>query len=125
MIGQLKGQYPVQRLCQVLALARSSYYAAPTPREIDPAVVAAVEQVLMRWPTYGYRRMQVQLRREGIDASERQVRPILRQLGVTWQVGRVPISDCSHPRYPNRRRDLTVTMLDEVWVADITYLRFG
>lgn len=127
MIDQLKQRYPVQRLCQVLDLPRSSYYARPTVPEPEPTLVAAVEQVLMRWPTYGYRRVRAQLRRDGIPASERQVRTVLRQLGVTRQVGRVRTTDSSQPhqRYPNRLRELTVTQLDQVWVADITYLRFG
>ena len=127
MIDQLQDRYPVQRLCQVLELPRSSYYARPTSQMPDPRLVTAIEQVLMRWPTYGYRRVRAQLRREGVEASERQVRTVLRQLGVTRQVGRVRTTDSSQPhqRYPNRLRELTVTELDQVWVADITYLRFG
>lgn len=127
MIDQLKDHYPVQRLCQVLALPRSSYYARPTPVAPEPTLVAAVEQVLMRCPTYGYRRVRAQLRRTGRHASERQVRRVLRQFGLTRQVRRVRTTDSSqpHPRYPNRVRDLTVTQLDQVWVADITYLRCG
>lgn len=67
------------------------------------------------------------MRREGQAASERQVRTVLQHLGVTRQVGRVRTTDSSQPhtRYPNRLRELTVTALDQVWVADITYLRFG
>lgn len=127
MIDQLKHRYPVQRLCQVLALPRSSYYARPAPVEPDPALVAAVEQVLMRFPTYGYRRVRAQLRRTGLHTSERQVRRVLQHLGVTRQVGRLRTTDSSQPhtRYPNRLRETTVTTLDQVWVADITYLRFG
>lgn len=127
MIDQLRDRYPVQRLCQVLELPRSSYYAPPTAPEPEPTLVAAVEQVLMRFPTYGYRRVRAQLRRAGIRASERQVRAVLRQLGVTRQVGRVRTTDSSQPhqRYPNRLHETPVTTLDQVWVADITYLRFG
>lgn len=127
MIDQLKARYPVQRLCQVLALPRSSYYARPAPSEPDPALVVAVEQVLMRFPTYGYRRVRMQLRREGVPTSERQVRRVLQHVGLTRHVGRVRTTDSSQPhaRYPNRLRETTVTALDQVWVADITYLRFG
>ena len=125
MIDQLKTDYPVQQVCRVLGYARSSYYAAPQPRQPAAALVAAVEQVLLRWPFYGYRRVLAQLRRDGQAVSERQVRQVFKQLGVTRQVGRVRTTDSSkpHTRYPNRLRDLAVTALDQVWVADITYLR--
>lgn len=127
MIDQLKAHYPVQRLCQVLSLPRSSYYAKPARIEPEPGLVVAVEQVLMRFPTYGYRRVRIQLRRQGVQTSERQVRRVLQHLGVTRQVGKVRTTDSSQPhqRYPNRLRETTVTALDQVWVADITYLRFG
>ena len=125
MIDQLKADYPVQQVCRVLAYPRSSYYARPQPRQPAEERVAAVEQVLVRWPYYGYRRVLAQLRRDGQAVSERQVRQVFRQLGVTRQVGRVRTTDSSQPhtRYPNRLRDLTITGLDQVWVADITYLR--
>ena len=117
----------MQQLCRVLGYARSSYYAPAQPHQPATALVDAVEQVLLRWPFYGYRRVLAQLRRDGQAVSERQVRQVFKQLGVTRQVGRVRTTDSSQPhtRYPNRLRDLAVTALDQVWVADITYLRFG
>jgi len=69
VIDQLKDRYSVQCLCQVLELPRSSYYARPTAPAPEPTLVA-VEQVLMRGPTYGYRRVRAQLRCENIPASE-------------------------------------------------------
>lgn len=129
MIDQMRSDYPVQRLCVLLACPRSTYYARPQANTPDADVVAAVEQVLMRWPFYGYRRVQAQLRRMGIVVGERQVRRVLRQLGVTRSVGKVRLqtTDSHHPhlRYPNRIRGLTIRCPDQVWVGDITYIRLG
>jgi transposase InsO family protein len=126
MIRQLRQEYPVNDLCQWLGMARSSYYyQAQGPDET--ALVDAIEQILMRWPFYGYRRLQAQLQRDGWTVGERVVRRLLKQLGVTRSVGRVRIqttdSNHAHWRYPNLIRQLTVTHPDQLWCADITYLR--
>jgi putative transposase len=128
MIEQLSGEYAVQRLCEVLGCPPSTYYYRPqTPDEA--ALVAAIEQLLMRWPFYGYRRVTAQLKRAGWSVGERVVRRLLRALGSTRQVGRVRVrttdSHHAHPRYPNRIRGLEVTHPNQVWVADITYIRLG
>jgi putative transposase len=73
--------YPVQTVCAVLDCPRSSYYTRPKGKRLDEALVAAVEQVLLRYPYYGYRRVNAQLRRQGVRASERQVRRVLKHLG--------------------------------------------
>ena len=68
MIDHLKSEYPVQILCQIWDCPRSSYYYHASQSGDDPMVVAAIEQILMRWPFYGYRRLQAQLQREGLHA---------------------------------------------------------
>jgi transposase InsO family protein len=128
MIAGLKDEYPVQRLCEVLDCPRSTYYY---PQQVDEKreVVAAVEQILARYPYYGYRRLQAQLKRQGMDIGERLVRRVLKQLGGSRSVGQVRLqttdSQHSHPRYPNRIKGLKVTQPDQLWVGDITYLRIG
>lgn len=129
MIDQMKSQYPVQQLCQVLDCPRSTYYARPPIHEADAELIEAVEGILMRWPFYGYRRILAQLKRQGMPIGERTVRAVLKWLGVSRQVGRVRIqttdSHHAHARYPNRIRGLDITAPDQVWVGDITYIRLG
>lgn len=147
MIDTLRADHPVALLCQVLDLPRSSFYypahsasrlsASPATDSVasetlptsEETVRAAMEQVLMRWPFYGYRRMLAQLRREGIAASERLVRHLLRQLNSSRSVGRLRISTTdsrhSHWRYPNLVRRLSFTYPDQAWMGDITYIRLG
>jgi transposase InsO family protein len=128
MIDQLKPDYPVAQLCHVLGCPRSSYYDRPQPRD-EQTLVSAIERILMKWPFYGYRRLVAQLRREGVTVGERVVRRILRELGISHSVGKVRVrttdSNHAHRRYPNRIKELTITRPDQVWVADITYIRLG
>lgn len=128
MIDQLKGEYPVRQLCETLDCPPSSYYyQAQGPGDED--LIEAIEDLLMRWPFYGYRRVLKQLQRQGWSVGETRVRRVLKIMGHTVKVGRVRVrtTDSSHPhwRYPNRLKHLRPKYPHHVWVADITYLRLG
>lgn len=129
MIAKMKEDYPVMLLCDVLACPRSTFYYEPRPFPDDPALVAAMEDILMRWPFYGYRRVLAQLQRAGWLVGERRVRRLLHWLGHSCQVGRVRIqtTDSQHnwQRYPNRIKGVQATRPNQIWVADLTYIRYG
>ena len=129
MIDQMKTDYPVNALCEVVGLSRSTYYHRGLGIVNDPAVVSAIEHILMRYPFYGYRRIHAQLKREGMIVSERVVRRILKDLGGSRQVGKVRINTTNSrhglPRYPNRIKSIVPGFVNHIWVADITYIRFG
>ena len=126
MMLLLREQYPINKLCEVLGVPRSSAYYEPRPGEDRPLLDALIE-VAGQWPTYGYRRLTKQLQREGHAVNAKRVRRLMHELGI---VGKAPekkprTTDSGHayPRYPNLVEDLKVTRPDEVWVADITYIR--
>ena len=129
MIRQLAVDYPVTVVCEVLGVARSTVYYTPVVKTTDEALLAAIEPLLMRWPFYGYRRITAQLKRQGWAVGERRVRRLLKVLEHTASVGRVRVSttDSQHtlPRFPNRIKALAITAPNQVWVADITYIRLG
>lgn len=128
MIAQLKDSYPVERLCAVLDCPRSSAYYVPSGRD-DSQIVEAIEQLLLRKPFFGYRRIAAQLKREGRTVNTKVVRRILKELGLQRKVGQVRIrtTDSSHPhwRYPNLVQGWQPIRPDSVWVADVTYIRLG
>ena len=127
-MNELKRDYPVQLLSETLSIARSSYYYEPQVVD-ERDLLAAVEQDLMQHPYHGYRRVTAQLQRLGWSVGTTRIRRILQQLGHSRSVGRVRIqtTDSLHPhgRYPNRIQGLTLHRPDELWVADITYIRYG
>ena len=119
--------YPVGLVCQTLELARSSYYHPPAGGPDEQATKAALEQVAAEWPTYGYRRLTVQLARGGQLVNSKRVRRLMAALGLQAQKPRkkTATTDSRHafPRYPNLVADLTIERPDQVWVGDITYIR--
>ena len=125
----LTKDYPVGLVCQALDLARSSYYYGTQEEKEDPALNKAVLHVAETWPTYGYRRVTAQLRREGLEVNSKRVRCLMRTLGLQCTKKRTKrkTTDSDHPfpRYPNRGKDLEIIAPDRVWVADITYVRLS
>lgn len=128
---KLQADYPVKLLCDLLALPRSSWYFKATQRNEAP-LQQAVEQVIEQFPTYGSRRVTHQLRRDNAKfktIGRKRVRRVLGEMGL--QVRRKAIkkqttdSRHSYPRYPNLVKELEIVRPNQVWVADITYVRLG
>jgi hypothetical protein len=86
MIDALHTEASVQQLCAVFDCPRSTYYYRPAQRD-ETVLWAAIEQVLMRRPWFGYRRVVAQLQREGVQVGETVVRRLLKTWGHTCSVG--------------------------------------
>lgn len=122
----LAQDHPVALVCDVLGCPRSTYYYdAAKPDE--EAVRAAVTAVAAEWPTYGYRRITAQLRRQAWGVNPKRVRRLMREMGLqvkTRRKGRKTTDSAHHfPRYPNLVQGLEIVRPDQVWVSDITYIR--
>ena len=120
-------EFPISLLCDLVGCARSSFYYAPTNSVDDQAVIDAVEQMLAQKPYLGYRMVYQRMRRDGWLVSERQIRRLLRRFKRTRSAGRVVTTDSSHShfRFPNQIADIRAAFPDHIWVADLTYLRYG
>jgi putative transposase len=114
--------------CQWLDCPRSSSYAQAKDKD-EMRLLESVEQILLRFPFYGYRKLPKALLRQGMVVGQHRLRRLLRQLGITRSVGKVRLqttdSHHPHPRYPNRIKGLKLTYPDQVWGADLTYIRLG
>src|SRR5918996_4909965 len=126
MVMKLAREYPVSLVCRTLGCPRSSYYYRGHGRD-GQVLKEALKQVAGTWPTYGYRRLTAQLQREGWPVNEKRVRRLMGELGLQGKVyrkkRRTTNSDHPFPRYPNLVQGLEVVRPDQVWVADITYIR--
>jgi len=115
-----------------MGLARSSYYYQP--RGASPAKLQAeadlrdrIEELALRFPRYGYRRMTRQLQREGFLVNHKRVLRLMRASDLLVKCKRKWLSttDSKHGFrvYPDLRQAVTPTGLNQVWVADLTYIR--
>jgi putative transposase len=126
---------PVEVACAVLAVNRGSYYRrAPASRTLRPrpdlALRDAIEQVVLEFPGYGYRRVTAHLRRDGWRINRKRVLRVMSEESLLCQLKRrwVRTTDSEHGLrvYPNLLEDCgwrALTGLDQAWVADLTYIR--
>jgi putative transposase len=126
MINTLKDDYSIRLLCETLGMHRCNVYHQPRPDE-DRQVKEALKEQAGAWPTYGYRRLTVMLRRQGLKVNEKRVRRLMHELGIAGEAPRrtprTTDSDHAFPRYPNLVEGLEAERPEQVWVADITYIR--
>lgn len=138
--ADLLAQLPLAQACALLELGRGSYYrqrveadrlACKTPGE-EGAVLAAIEQVVLAFPGYGYPRVTRQLQRDGFAVNHKRVYRLMREAGLLHgrKRGQVRTTNSEHgwPIYPNLLPACgwrTLTRPDEAWGADLTYVRLG
>jgi putative transposase len=126
MITILKDDYSMRLLCETLDVHRCNLYHQPRPDEDQP-VKDALRELAGAWPTYGYRRLTVMLRRQGLQVNAKRVRRLMHELGICGEAPkrkpRTTDSNHAYPRFPNLVEGLETKHPDQVWVADITYIR--
>lgn len=115
-----------------MGLARSSYYYAPRgasaeKRQADADLRDRLEEIAVRFPRYGYRRMTAQLQREGFAVNHKRVLRLMRESDLLVKARRKwpCTTDSRHGLgvWPNLYRQARPAGINQVWVADLTYLR--
>jgi transposase InsO family protein len=126
-----QGDLTVEGLCRLAGVSRAGFYrhwARALPREEETAVRDLVQRVALGNRRYGYRRVAQELRRGGFVVNHKRVLRLMRQdnLLVLRRRPFVPVTTDSRHGWcvvPNLTRGLVPTGLDQLWVADITYVR--
>ncbi len=117
-------------LCQMTGLSRAGFYRWRTPREVTPVQMEVrdqIQRVSLEWPAYGYRRMTFELQKRGFEVNHKRVLRMMREDNLLCVRRRafVVTTDSRHnlPIYPNLAREIKPTSINQLWVADITYIR--
>jgi putative transposase len=115
-----------------MKLARSSFYYKPKSRspermEAEADLRDRIEAICLEYTRYGYRRVTHELRHKGCHVNHKKVLKIMRESDLLCRVRRrrVKTTDSKHrfPRYPNLIKGMAISRLNQVWLADITYIR--
>ncbi len=127
---QAQPELSVRRLCALLGIGRSWYYAStasPTREPPDVVLRDAIERIVLAFPGYGYRRVTKALQREGWTVNHKRVLRVMREESLLCQLRRrfVATTASGHAlrTYPNLATGFVPTGPDQLWVADITYIR--
>ena len=123
----LADTYPIRLVCRLLGVPRSSVYYTPQSATDEAMLKTALLDLAGEWPTYGYRRLTAMMKRLGWRVNAKRVRRWMDELGLAGAppVRKTRTTDSGHafPRYPNLVKDLKIRRPEQVWVADITYIR--
>lgn len=130
--GQDTPHLSLTQRCRTLAVSRATYYRPRPPNSLgvrDRDLRGPLRRLARQWPMYGYRRLTHALRRQGRRVNHKRVLRVLRAEGLLCRRTRwgVRTTNSKHglPLYPNLLPQLSVTGLDQLWVADITYIRLA
>jgi transposase InsO family protein len=119
-------QYSKTAVSQTLGVKRGSLYYKPH-RDEAPALNSAISEVCAQFPCYGYRRVTAELHRQRWPVNRKRVARLMAEMGLqakkVVRKRRTTNSQHPFPRYPNLVQGRVVQHPDEVWVADITYVR--
>ncbi len=120
----------IQRMCRLAKLPRASFYRwQPHKQGPDPDLELrdTIQRIALEFPCYGRPRITAELRRRGWVVNPKKVYRILREDNLLCLRRRkfVLTTDSNHPLpvYPNLAREKVLSGLDQLWVADITYIR--
>jgi len=120
----------IERMAKLGRVSRSGFYRfdkrdpGPDP---DMDLRDAIQKIAVEWPSYGRPRITAELRRRGWEVNPKRVHRLMREDNLLCVRKRkfVVTTDSKHGRkvYPNLARDMIVTATDQLWRADITYIR--
>jgi len=117
---------PVTRQCQLLSLNRSTVYYQPRTEvsEEDLKLMRRIDEMHMKRPFYGSRRIRDWLYEEGHDINRKRVQRLMRQMGIAALYPRKNTSKPGkgHKIYPYLLKDLEINRSNQVFCSDITYI---
>ncbi|MBB5576690.1 transposase InsO family protein [Rhizobium paranaense] len=131
--GPSQGEFNIERMCWLAGVSRASYYRHwldSSPRCAETGLRDLIQKLALANPHYGYRRIAALLRREGWQVNHKCVLRIMREDNLLCLRARpfVPVTTDSKHGWrvvPNLAKGMILNGVDQLWVADITYLHLA
>jgi putative transposase len=134
MIQKVQEETPdlsIEQLCHLFAVSRSWYYEQvvnPEEDEEETALRDRIEEIILEFSGYGYRRVTRALHREGMQVNHKRVLRIMQEESLLCRIKKSFVIKTTNSRhqfhvYPNLLAGLELTAPDQAWVSDFTYIR--
>jgi putative transposase len=121
---------PLGKLCRLAEVSRAGFYrwrSAEPVADADMELRDQIQRIALEFPYYGSRRITRELWRSGVRVNRKKVQRLMREDNLLCLRKRkfVVTTDSKHglPIHPNLAREMVVTGIDQLWVADLTYIR--
>jgi putative transposase len=122
----------IERMCELGQVSRAGWYRQegdPQPGDRDLKLRDEIQKIALEWPAYGSRRITAELKRRQWTVNRKRVQRLMREDNLLCLRKRkfVTTTDSAHSLrvYPNLARQMTLTGIDQLWRADITYVRLA
>jgi len=126
-------QGEIERMCRLAGVSRAGYYRhwqASAPRREETGLRDVIQKLAVAHRHYGYRRIAAQLSRDGWQANHKRVLRLMREDNLLCLRTRPFVPQTTDSKHswrvvPNLARGMELTGLDQLWVADITYVHLA
>lgn len=127
MIDIHEKELSIKAQCKIMGISRQSYYYVPRPAYTDEdlKILHKMDEIYTKWPFYGYRRQYLELIKESFKIGQERVRKYMHILDLKtfYPKKKTTIANKMHKVYPYLLRNLKINKPNQVWAADITYIR--
>jgi len=125
LIERQNKMIPVGRQAELLGIARSTIYYQPRIDPYNLELMHLIDEVYTKTPFYGSRRIREILKRKGYLINRKRIQRLMRLMGIEAIYPKRNLSKPhpGHKIYPYLLRNKTVHRVNQVWGADITYIR--
>ena len=116
---------PLSQQSRIVGISRSSlYYRAAPVNAQDLEMMRIIDEIHLKYPFYGSRRIRNELRDLGHDVGRGHVSTLMKNMGIRalYQKPRLSTPHPDHKVYPYLLRDVEINRANQCWAADITYL---
>jgi putative transposase len=128
-----QGELGIERMCRLAGVSRAGYYRhwrASAPRQEETGLRDALQKLALAHRHYGYRRIAALLGRAGWQANHKRVLRLMREDNLLCLRTRSFVPTTTDSRHgwrvvPNLARGMQLSGLDQLWVADITYVHLA
>lgn len=133
MQKMVKGGFGISDLCKILSVSRNSYYwylkTNMSKVKDDEVLKNQIDQIVLEFPRYGYRRITEELKNREFNINRKRTLRIMKENDLLCKVKRkfMITTDSNHnlPIFPNLIKGIKASKIDQIWVADITYIRLS
>jgi len=115
----------ISQQCDLLGVARSSFYYQPIPESSDNLhIMKEIDRIYLKFPFYGSRRITAGLTALGHEVNRKRVVRLMRLMAIEamYPKPKTTISCKNHKKYPYLLRDINIDYQDHAWATDITYI---
>ena len=126
MVKVYNSDISIGRQCELLDIAKSSYYYKPAVESaLNLQLMKLLDEQYMKTPFYGIRKMTAFLNRQGYQINHKRVRRLMKLMGIEAIYPKKHLSSANneYKKYPYLLKDLIIDRSNKVWAMDITYIR--